>query len=86
MYRKFQQSFYGGQCLPLFSYSDFKSISPLAIIDCSRQNESIKSAPIDISLELEFLENIPANTSSYCIIVHDRIIEYNPLTNIVKRI
>lgn len=86
MYSKFQQSYYRQPSLPLFSYSDFKTIAPLIVIDCSRQNESIKTAPIDISLEFEFLENIPANTSAYCIIIHDRIIEYNPLTNIVRRL
>lgn len=86
MYSKFQQSYYGRLSLPLFSYSDFKTIAPLIVIDCSHQNESIKTAPIDISLEFEFLANIPANTSAYCIIIHDRIIEYNPLTNIVRRL
>lgn len=86
MYTKFQQSYYNRQSLPLFSYSDFKTTAPFIVIDCSRQNESIKTAPIDISLEFEFLNNIPANTSAYCIIIHDRIIEYNPLTNIVRRL
>lgn len=86
MYSKFQQSYYNRQSLPLFSYANFKTIAPLVVIDCSRQNESIKSAPIDISLEFELLDNIPANTSAYCIIIHDRIIEYNPLTNIVRRL
>lgn len=86
MYRKFQQSYYNSTSTPLFSYADFKSTAPLIVVDCSRQNESIKSAPIDISLEFEFNEAIPAGTSAYCVIIHDRIIEYNPLTNIVRRL
>lgn len=86
MYTKFQQSYYNHQSAPLFSFEDFKNKAPLIVIDCSRQNESIKSAPIDISLELEFEGNIPANTSAFCLIIHDRIIEYNPLTNIVRRL
>lgn len=86
MYSRFHQSYYNRQSAPLFSYSDFKSKAPLIVIDTSRQNESMKSSSIDINLEFEFSENIPANTTAYCIIIHDRIIQYNPLSNIVKKL
>lgn len=86
MYSRFHQSYFNRQSAPLFSYSDFKKIAPLIVIDTSRQNESMKSSSIDINLQFEFSENIPANTTAYCIIIHDRIIEYNPLSNIVRKL
>ncbi|KYN12370.1 hypothetical protein ALC57_15485, partial [Trachymyrmex cornetzi] len=56
------------------------------VIDCSRQNESVKSATVDIRIEFECMENIPLNTTAYCLIIHDRVIEYNPLTNVIRKI
>jgi len=32
-------------------------------------------------LEFEFKENIPVNTTAYCLIIHDCVIEYNLLSN-----
>ncbi|WP_368732209.1 hypothetical protein [Klebsiella pneumoniae] len=37
-------------------------------------------------LELEFKENVPANTAAYCLFLHDTIITYTPLTGTVKRV
>ena len=44
-------------------------------IDCSRQNESVKNDTMDVRLEFEFKENVPANTTVYCLIIHDPVIE-----------
>ena len=66
--------------------SDFERFGPLVVIDCSRQNESIKSATVDVRIEFDCKENVPHNTTAYCLIIHDRVIEYNPLTNVVRRI
>lgn len=88
MYAKFQCSYYGKtlNAEPLLNFADFKSRAPLVVIDCSRQNESIKSASVDVRLEFQFRKNVPANTTMYCLIIHDRITEYNPLTNVVRKI
>lgn len=69
---------------PLFNRQDFKETAPLVVIDCSRQNESIKSSVVDIRLEFEAKNPFPQNTVAYCLIVHDRIIEYNPVKNETK--
>jgi len=55
-------------------------------IDCSRQNESIKSATVDVRIEFDCKENVPMNTTAYCLIIHDRVVQYNPLTNVVRKI
>lgn len=69
----------------LYSYTQFKAAAPLFIIDCSRQNEAIKSSMVDIRLEITAKQNIPANTTAYCLIIHDNIITYNPYTSVVAR-
>ena len=34
------------------------------ITNCSRQNESVKSATVDIRIEFDYKENVPANTAA----------------------
>ena len=85
MYAKFQEVYYGRDEAYL-NVNYFKNYCPFAVIDCSRQNESIKSATVDVRIEFECKENIPSNTTAYCLIIHDRIIEYSPLTNILRKI
>ncbi|KYM84281.1 hypothetical protein ALC53_05374 [Atta colombica] len=46
------------------TFTIFLCNGPFVIIDCSRQNESVKSGTMD-----------------YCLIIHDRMVQYNPLTN-----
>ncbi|XP_072392370.1 uncharacterized protein [Diabrotica undecimpunctata] len=85
MYAQFQPSYYyksiGDPCLTMLQ---FCAVAPIFVIDCSRQNESIKSGSVDMRIEIETNKNIPANTTAYCIIIHDRIVKYNPLTNVVQ--
>ncbi|XP_018394835.1 PREDICTED: uncharacterized protein LOC108773501 [Cyphomyrmex costatus] len=87
MYAKFANSYYGYERNEaLLSLAQFISSAPLVVIDCSRQNESVKSATVDIRIEFECRKNIPPDTTAYCLIIHDRVIEYNPLTNVVRKI
>ncbi|XP_011166079.2 uncharacterized protein LOC105200303 [Solenopsis invicta] len=87
MYARFRPFYYQhDKCLePMFDVAAFKSYA-MAVIDCSRQNESVKSATVDVRLEFKLKENAPANTSAYCLIIHDRVIEYFPLTNVMHKI
>lgn len=85
MYTKFQQSYYGVSSQPLLSRTKFVNDVPITVIDCSNQNESIKTGPVDVKLEFKTSANVPANTSAYCLLLHDRIVEYNPLTNEVRK-
>jgi len=84
---KFRNSYY--RCdndEALLNMLKFKDRGPLVVIDCSRQNEMIKSATVDVRIEFDCRENMPDKTTAYCLIIHDRIIEYNPLTNVVRKI
>jgi len=51
----------------------------LLVIDCVRQNEFIKSATVDVRKEFDCKENVLANTTAYCLILHDRVVEYCPV-------
>jgi hypothetical protein len=87
MYAKFRGAYYGdSRDHALFSVREFARIAPLVVIDCSHQNESVKSATVDVRIEFECKENVPPKTTAYCLIVHDRVIEYSPLTNVVRKI
>lgn len=86
MYAKFRQSFYNLPADPLLGLEDFKQKAPLCVIDCSRQNENLKTGPVDVRLEIETSTDIPSNTSAFCLIINDRLIEYRPLSNIVRKL
>ncbi|XP_044595855.1 uncharacterized protein LOC123272900 [Cotesia glomerata] len=78
MYENFQSAYYGKEAEPLMAKKDFLNKASLYIIDCSKQNESIKSGPVDIRLEFESSAQFSNQTAAYCLIIHDRMIEYNP--------
>lgn len=87
MYSRFIRSYYVQENVePSLNVMNFLLYGPFVVIDCSRQNESIKNATVDVRIEFECRENVPANTSAYCLIIHDRVIQYNPLTNMVRKV
>ena len=86
MFAKFQASYYGREVEPIINSTDFKSRIPLIVFDCSKQNESLKSAPVDVRLEFETKKDFPEKTTALCLIIHDRIIQYKPISGDVKRI
>ncbi|XP_036145605.1 uncharacterized protein LOC118646566 [Monomorium pharaonis] len=86
-YVRFCKNYYGYDYLePNQTVANFWQKDPFVIIDCSRQNKSIKSATVDMRIEFECKENVPASTTAYCLIIHDRVVQYNPLTNVVRKI
>ncbi|XP_051173507.1 uncharacterized protein LOC127289560 [Leptopilina boulardi] len=86
MYINFQAIYYDRESQPYLMKNEFLEFAPLIVIDCSKQNESLKYGPVDIRLEFEAKENFPAQTAAYCLILHDRIVEYRPISGGVKKI
>ncbi|XP_024874754.1 uncharacterized protein LOC112456452 [Temnothorax curvispinosus] len=87
MYAKFRGAYYeNGRNDALTFPREFARVAPLAVIDCFRQNELVKSATVDVRIEFKNKENVPPKTTAFCLIVHDRVIEYSPLTNVVRKI
>ena len=64
--------------------NNFKLLNTFAF-DCSRSDESVKKGMIDVCIEIEARKNFPANTTVYCLIIHDNLIRYNPATGNVDR-
>ena len=86
MFANFQASYYGRDNQPIVGPQDFKNLTPLIVFDCSKQNENLKSAPVDVRLEFEAIQNFPLKTSAFCLIIHDRIIQYKPISGDVKKL
>lgn len=84
MYSQFQQSYYNTKNCPILSYEEYKTRAPLIVIDCRFQLETIRTGSVDISLEIETHKAIPALTSCYALILHDKLVNYNVLTGQVK--
>lgn len=86
MYAKFQKSYHGkGVANPLLSPEEFRDISPLFVIDCTYQNDKIKTGAVDINLEFQTATNFPKKTAAYALIIHDSWFEYSPNTGIIER-
>nr|GFC99847.1 hypothetical protein [Tanacetum cinerariifolium] len=84
-YAEFQKSYYGrDNVTPLLTRSDFKKLSPIIVVDMSRQNDDVKTSTVDLRIEIETEEAFPASTSAYCLILHDQIITYNPFNGEVR--
>jgi len=59
MYTRFCKGYYGYEYFePSFTLTIFLRFGPFVIIDCVGQNESVKSAIVDVRLEFECKENI----------------------------
>ena len=87
MFSDFQLSYYNRPTLsPSISYGDFRDSYPIFVIDCSHSNDQLKFSINDIRLEVESSANLPANYICSCLILHDRIIEYTPLLNLVRKL
>lgn len=89
MYCRFQETYYHDRgshsATPLLSFQEYAANAPIIVIDCSRQNESLKNSVVDIRIEFLTRENIAANTAAYCLVIHDNIVSYNPYSNIVNK-
>ena len=86
MYSEFRRMFYNYPLEPIFSPSEFKSIAPIVYINCSHQRDLLQSGPVTMRIEFETTEAVPAKTTAYCLIIHDKVFTYNPLTKIVKQL
>lgn len=86
MFANFQPSYYGTPGSPTLDFNDFKTKCPIYVIDCSKQDDSIKTGPVDVRLDIQTKTAIPANTYGYCLIIHDSHYTYTPITGEVKKV
>ncbi|KAL4083493.1 hypothetical protein QTP88_028809 [Uroleucon formosanum] len=80
MYTSFQESYYEKSIRnPILSPSTFLSNAPIIVIDTSKQNDSATASAVDVQLEIEASESL-TDVTAYCLLIHDRIVEYVPFT------
>jgi len=85
-YVDFQKYYYErANAQPYLTREKYKELGPFICIDCSRQNDDAKTSSVDLRIEFEAENNFPANTAAYCLVIHDRIIQYNPFTGDVRK-
>lgn len=86
-YADFQKYYYErSNAQPYLTREKYKELGPFICIDCSRQNDDAKTSSVDLRIEIEAESNFPADIAAYCLIIHDRIIQYNPFTGEVRKI
>lgn len=86
MYLEFRRSYFqkNKYTNSYLNFFDFTDNAPIVCIDVSRQNETIKSGPVDVRIDFELRKDVPDNTRAFCLLIHDRIVEYSPLTTITR--
>jgi len=61
MYTRFAKTYYGYDYFGISAGTHLHK-GPFMVIDCLRQNESINSVTMDVRIEFECKETVPANT------------------------
>ena len=84
--QNFEQSYYGKDNEPVLNRGDFIDLNPLIVIDCSKQNDTLKNASVDVRIEINTSIPFPAQTAALCLIIHDRMFEYNAISGEVRKI
>lgn len=56
--------------------SAYAELTPLYIFNVTKQNERLERGIVDITIEMQFKENVPANTHAYALILSDRDIKF----------
>lgn len=82
-----QKSYYNRQEVDnpaILEYLEYAT-SPIFAIDCSRTDGSLIGGTVDIRLEINARDNIPANTAAHCLIIYDSQFEYSPFSSIVVK-
>ena len=57
---------------PNFTPAEYGSLYPLFVFDVSKQSERLKYSTTDIQIDIDFEENVAANTTGYAILISDR--------------
>ena len=57
---------------PNFTPLEYNSLYPLFVFDVSKQSERLKYSTSDIQIDIDFEENVPANTTGYTVLISDR--------------
>ena len=59
----------GGSGIHAISY---KELTPLFVFNVSKQSERLNHGVVDITIDMQFSENVAANTRAYALVISDR--------------
>ena len=54
--------------------TDYKTLYPLFTFDVSKQKEKLKSSVVDIKIKAYFIENVPANTRAFALVISEKML------------
>ena len=72
---EFTRDYYGMDPLvggPALHPSAYKELTPLFVFNVSKQSERLNHGVVDITVEMQFSENVPRNTRAYALVISDR--------------
>ena len=52
----------------------YKALYPIYIFDVSKQSEQLTEGVVDLTVKMEFSENV--NTQAYALVINDRILKF----------
>ena len=50
----------------------YKELTPLLVFNVSKQSERLNHGVVDITVEMQFSENVAANTKAYAVVISNR--------------
>ena len=56
--------------------SDCKKLYPLFTFNVSKQNKKLKSSVVDIQIKANFIDNVPANTRAFALVISDKMLSF----------
>ncbi|XP_050547317.1 uncharacterized protein LOC126909001 [Daktulosphaira vitifoliae] len=84
-YVNFQKSYYDRPwCSPLVNKKQFLNLIPIAVIDMSKQNDTITVSSFDLRIEIEASAAFPGNTTAYALVISDNVFTYTPFDGTVR--
>ena len=54
----------------------YKALYPIHVFDVSKLSERLTEGVVDLTVKMEFSENVPADTQAYALVISDRILTF----------
>ena len=57
----------------------YKAFYPIHVFDVSKQSERLTEGVVDLTVKMEFSENVPPSTQTYALVISDRMLKFKSL-------
>ena len=72
----FASRYYGIDSLLAGSQVNPAAYKAIHVSDVSKQSERLAEGVVDLTVKMEFSENVPANTHAYVLVISDRMLKF----------